>query len=103
MAEWRTVPIGRKFWHPVNRGFNHLNAKFMCSECGMSFPLPSCPDCGEENSQLGTAAALPGVFCERCERGSYSWICPNCKKAHKAMLVFYYDIMLIRVRKKRFW
>jgi hypothetical protein len=29
--------------------------------------------------------------------------CPGCNIAHKAMLVFYYDVMSVNVRKKRFW
>jgi len=103
MAEWRTVPIETGYWHPINKGFTHSNAKFMCSECGTQIPLPVCPDCGCETSQLGTSMGLPGVFCEGCGKGGISWRCPNCNTAHKSMLVFYYDILSIKVRKKRFW
>jgi hypothetical protein len=102
-TEWRTVPIGRAYWHPVNRGFTQTNAKFMCSQCGAQCPLSPCSDCGYESNQLGTAMGLPGVFCERCRRGGISWTCPSCNTAHKTMLVFYYDILSIKLRKKRFW
>jgi len=103
MAEWRLVPIDRKYWHPVNKGFDRGNAKFMCLECGTQYPLETCPDCGCERSQLGTMMGLQGVFCESCGMGGYSWICPNCNTAHKTMLVFFYDAMLITPRKRRFW
>jgi hypothetical protein len=102
-VEWRMVPIETGYWHPVNRGFTHRNAKFMCSECGTQVPLPVCPDCGCERSQLGTTLGIPGVFCEQCNNGGISWACPTCSTPHKAMLVFYYDIHSIKVRKKRFW
>jgi hypothetical protein len=102
-AEWRAVPIEIAYWHPVNKGFSRGNAKFMCSECGSQYLLPVCPDCGCESSQLGTSMGLPGVFCERCGKGGISWTCPNCSTAHKAMLVFYYDITAVKVRKRRFW
>jgi|HubBroStandDraft_1064217.scaffolds.fasta_scaffold45550_4 hypothetical protein len=102
-AEWRTVPAQPGYWHPINRGFTQRNAKFMCSECGTQIPLPVCPDCGCQSSQLGTSMALPGVFCEQCRIGGFSWKCPSCGTAHKTMLIFYYDIRSIKVRKKRFW
>lgn len=102
-AEWRTVPIETGYWHPINRGFTQRNAKFMCSECGTQIPLPVCSDCGCERSQLGKSMGLPGVFCEQCGTGGISWTCPHCSTAHKAMLVFYYDGVAIKVRKKRFW
>jgi len=103
VPEWRTVPVETKYWHPVNRGFNSRNAKLMCSQCGAQQPLPPCPDCGEANSQLGTTMGLPGVFCEECERGSAVWKCPECQTSHKIMLVFCYDILAIKVRKRKFW
>jgi hypothetical protein len=143
MAEWRTVPAESGYWHPINRGFTQSNAKFMCSECGVQIPLPVCPDCGCDGSQLGTSMGLPGVFCEQCGSGGISWKCPSspwcywhlgqiaqtasgnkgssmcflgespkimllpraasCGNAHKSMLIFYYDILSIKVRKKRFW
>lgn len=102
-AEWRTVPAELPYWHPINKGFTQHNAKFMCSGCGTQVPLPVCPDCGCENSQLGTSMGLPGVFCEQCRIGCFSWKCPKCGTAHKTMLIFYYDILSIKVRKKRFW
>lgn len=104
MAEWRVVPSESKYWHPVNKGFNSHNAKYMCSECGAQFPLPRCVDCGAENSQLGKSSiGLPGVFCENCGMGEFTWTCPSCKKTHKTMVVFYYDAYAIQVRKKGFW
>jgi len=104
VAEWRLVPAEQKYWHPINGGFNSSNAKFMCSECGSQYPLTRCSDCGGENSQLGkTAVGLPGVFCEECGMGAFSWRCPACSAAHKTIFAFYYDIRSVQVRKKRFW
>jgi len=103
MAEWRVVPAEPKYWDPINKGFNSTNAKFMCSGCGGQFPLGKCVDCGGENSQLGTASGLPGLFCEQCEIGEFAWHCPSCGTAHKTMLAFYYDVETIQVRKKGFW
>lgn len=103
LADWRVVPPERKYWHPINKGFNFSNAKFVCPECGPDYPLRRCVDCGGENSQLGTSMSLPGVFCERCGNGSISWTCTQCQTAFKTMLVFHYDINSVQVRKKKFW
>ena len=103
MAEWRLVPAEPKYWQPINNGFNASNGKFMCSGCGAQYPLAPCINCGSPQSQLGQAMGLPGVFCEGCQTGSYSWICLSCKAVHKTMLAFYYDIQAVQVRKRRFW
>lgn len=103
MAEWRTVPVDMKYWHPVNHGFNSTNSKFMCSDCGAQIPVGPCAACGHSDRLLGTGMGLPGVFCAQCGSGGISWECPKCKRMHKMMLVFYYDILKVNVKKKGFW
>jgi len=100
---WKLVPAEMSYWHPINRGFNRDNSKFI-HKCGEEFPLNPCSDCGDVNHHLGkTALGLPGVFCESCENGEYVWECPECEVKERLFFVFYYDSSQIEVRKKRFW
>ena len=91
-SSWVLVPPEPGYWHPSNRGFTPTSAEFGCKSCShvQAFD-PRCPFCGAESRVLGRGMGLPGVFCETCREGSFTWECPACATTQRLHLSFYYD------------
>jgi hypothetical protein len=103
MSTWKTVPLDRRYWHPINSGFNSTNSQYICPDCGTTKSVACCSECGHGDFQLGTSMGLQGVFCQQCQIGGISWECLDCKDMKKMFLVFHYDPARIEVKKRGFW
>src|SRR5712692_7938440 len=66
-----------------------------CVGCGSTSPLEPCPNCGNPAYKLGGSSSVPGLFCNRCRRGSTSWKCKKCGTENPIT----YETLLVKAKK----